>query len=106
MRFGIEKEIQSRKVIKTEIKNKIKLIYNSKCKSNAKESYIRMETRNLIQSHARNDSINRQIRGFSFCDFKNKVWRSRYDFFRFFQPILDFKHSLDAEMSLEELEIK
>ena len=36
MRFEIQIEIQSRKVIKTEIKTKINLIYASKCKSNAK----------------------------------------------------------------------
>ena len=65
-----------------------------------------MKTRNLTQSHAWNDPINRQIQCFSFRDFENEVRRSRCDFFRFFQPILDFKHSSDAKMSLEELKIK
>ena len=31
---------------------------------------------------------------------------SRCDFFQFFQPILDFKHSLDAKMSLKDKEFK
>ena len=65
-----------------------------------------MKTHNLTRSHAQNDPINRWIQGFSFRDFENEVWRSRCDFFRFFQPILDFKHSSNIEMSLEELEIK
>ena len=39
---------------------------------------------------------------FSFADFENKVTHLRGDFFQFSQPILDFKHSLNAKMSLEE----
>ena len=35
-----------------------------------------------------------------------KDFHSRGDFFKFFQQILDFKHSSDAEMSLEDVEIK
>ena len=62
-----------------------------------------MKTRNLTWSRARNDPINYRIQGFLFRDFKNEVRRSRCDFFHFFQPILDFKYSLDAEMSLEGL---
>ena len=31
-----------------------------------------MKTHNLIQSRARNDPINRQIHGFSFCNFEDK----------------------------------
>ena len=65
-----------------------------------------MKTRNLTQSRARNDPINYRIQDFSFRDFKNKVWRSRCDFFRFPRLIFDFKHSLDVEMSLEDVEIK
>ena len=65
-----------------------------------------MKTRNLTQICARNDPINRRIQGVSIRDFENEVRRSRCDFFQFFQPILDFKHSLDAEMNLEGLEIK
>ena len=67
---------------------------------------IRMTTHNLTQSRARNDPINCRIQGFSFHDFENKVRRSRYDFFPFSQPILDFKHSLDEKMSLEDQEFK
>ena len=51
-----------------------------------------MKTHNLTQSRARNDPINCRIQDFLFRDFENKVRRSRYDFFQFFQPILDFKH--------------
>ena len=65
-----------------------------------------MKTCNLTQSCARNDPINCRIQGFSFRNFENAVRRSRCDFFLLLQPILDFKHSLDAEMSLEELETK
>ena len=42
-RFKIEKEIRSRKVIKTEIKSKINLIYASKLKYNAKGQKIRIK---------------------------------------------------------------
>ena len=31
-----------------------------------------MKTRNLTQSHAQNDPINRRIHGFLFCDFEDK----------------------------------
>ena len=31
-----------------------------------------MKTRNLTQSRAQNDTINRQIHGFSFCNFKDE----------------------------------
>ena len=64
------------------------------------------KTRNLTQICTRNDPINRRIQGFSFCDFDNEVRRSRDDFFQFSLPNLDFKPSLDTEMSLEEEEIK
>ena len=65
-----------------------------------------MKTRNLTQSRAWNDPINHRIKSFSFCDFENKVRRSWCDFFWFSPPILDFKYSLDVEMSLTEVEIK
>ena len=60
-----------------------------------------MKTLNLTQSRTRNDPINRWIQGHSFCDFENEVRRLRCDFFLFSRPILDLKHSLDVEMSLE-----
>ena len=63
---------------------------------------IRRKTHSLTQSHARNDLINRQIKGFSFCNLKNKAWCSRGDFFLFSLQNLDFNHSLENEMSLEE----
>ena len=93
-------------MIKIEIKTKIKLMYDLKCKYYAKRRWIRMKTHNLTQSRTHNDPINRRIQGFSFRDFENEVRRSRYDFFWLFQPILYFKHSSDAKMSLEEVEIK
>ena len=65
-----------------------------------------MKIHNLTLNRTRNDPINRRIQGFSFRDFENKVRHSRYDSFQFFQPTLDFKHSLDAETSLEDEEFK
>ena len=88
-------------MIKTAIKTKIIKICASKCKSNDKGRWIEMKTLNLTRSRARNDPINHRIQSFSFRDFKNKVQHSRCDFFQFSQQILDFKHSLDAEMGLE-----
>ena len=67
---------------------------------------IKRKTYNLTQSQARNDPINLRIQGFSFCDFENEFWHSRDDFFWFSPPIIVFKHSSDAEMSHEEVEIK
>ena len=65
-----------------------------------------MKTHNLTQSHVGNDPISHRIQGFSFPDFENEVRHSRCDFFQFFPPNIDFKPSLDAEMSLEEKEFK
>ena len=65
-----------------------------------------MKTHNLTQSRAWNDPTNRRIQGFSFRDFENEVWCSRCDFLWFPWSISDFKHSLDAEMNLEDAEIK
>ena len=50
--------------MKTEIKTKIKLFYDSKYKSNGKVRQIRMKTRNLTQSHTRNDPINYRFKAF------------------------------------------
>ena len=57
-KIKIKIEIRSQKLIKTKTKAKINPIYDSKCKSNAKGQNIRMKTRNLTQSRARNDPIN------------------------------------------------
>ena len=62
------------------------------------------KTRNLTRRYAWNDPIDRQIKGFWLCNFENEVQSSRGDFFRFFLQNLDFKHSLDMKMSLEEEE--
>ena len=91
---------------KTNIKSNINLIYDSKLKYNATGRKIRRKTRNLTQSRARNDPINHQIQDFSFRDFQNKFRHSRGDFFLFSPPILDFKHSFDAETSLDEVKNK
>ena len=82
----------------------IRLIYYSKLKSNTIRRKIKKKTRNLTQSCARNDPIDCRIKGFLFCDFENKVRHSRSNFFQFSPQNLDFKHSMDAEMSLEEEE--
>ena len=63
-------------------------------------------SRNLTRSRTQNDPINRQIKGFSFRNFKNEVQCSRGDFFWFSPQNLDFKFSLGAKTSLEEEEIK
>ena len=65
-----------------------------------------MKTCHLSQRRAQNDPINRRIQGLSFRNFRNKACHSRCDFFQFFQPIIDFKHSSDVKISLEEVEIK
>ena len=93
-------------MIKTKIKSKIKIIYDSKLKSNTTRRYIRRKTGSLTRSRAENNPINLQIQGFSFCNFENKFKCSRGGFFRFSPPIFNFKHSSDMEMSLEEVKIK
>ena len=65
-----------------------------------------MKMHNLTQSHARIDPIDHWIKGFSFHDFEDIIWHSIGDFSLFFWRNVNFKHSLDAEMSLEEEEIK
>ena len=65
-----------------------------------------MKKHNLTRSHTRINPINRQIKGFSFRKFKDKIRHLRGNFSLFFRQNLDFKYSLDMEMSLEEEEIK
>ena len=60
-------------MIKTEIKLKLNLIYDSKCKINTKWWKIKMKTRNLTQNSLQNDPINRRMHGFSFRVFKNEI---------------------------------
>ena len=64
-----------------------------------------MKTRNLTQSRTQNDLINRRIHGFSFQDFEDEHWHSRYDFSFLSRSISGFKHSSDAETCQEEKEI-
>ena len=71
-KFKNERKFYHEIWLKTEIKLKLNLIYNSKCKSNAKWQKIKMKTRNLTQSRARNDPINRRIHGYSFRNFKDE----------------------------------
>ena len=70
--FEIEIQIWSRNWLKTKIKLKLNLIYDSKYKSNTKWWKIKMKTCTLTQSHARNDPINHRIHGFSFYDFEDE----------------------------------
>ena len=65
-----------------------------------------MKTLNLTRSRARIDPIDCRIKGFSFRNFEDEIRHSRGDFTLFFQQNLDFKHSLDAKMSLEKEEVK
>ena len=65
-------KIRSRNWFKTEIKLKLNLIYNWELKSNAKWWKIQMKTRNLTQSRARNDPINRRMHGYSFRNFEDE----------------------------------
>ena len=53
-------------------KLKLNLIYDLKCKYNAKLYKIKMKTHNLTQSRGRNDPINRRIHGYSFRDFEDE----------------------------------
>ena len=87
---------------KYKIKYKINLIYDSKLQSNDAGQNIRRKTHNLTQDSARNDPIDRQIKGFSICNFEDDCHHSRGELSLFFQRNLSFNHSLDTEMSLEE----
>ena len=50
LKFEIERKFDHENDWKTKIKKKLNLIYNSKCKSNAKWWNIRMKARNITQS--------------------------------------------------------
>ena len=54
----------------------------------------------------RNDPIDRQIKGFSFCNLEDDRQHPRSDFSLFSPRNLTFKHSLDAEIGLEDKESK
>ena len=60
-------------MIKTEIKLKVNLIYDSKCKINTKWWNIKMKTRNLTQSSFRNDPIYCRMHGFLFRIFEDEI---------------------------------
>ena len=55
---------------------------------------------------AQNDPINHQIKGFSFRDFEDDHRHSRSDFSLLSPRNSTFKHSLDAEINLEDKESK
>ena len=61
-----------------------------------------MLTRNIAQ----NDPIDWRIKGTLLCDFEHEFWHLRSDFLQFSQWNLTFKHSLDAEVDVEEEESK
>ena len=67
-----ERKFDHKTWLKTKINLKFNLIYDSKCKSNAKWWKIKMKTHNLTKSGAQNDSINRRIYGYSFRNFKDE----------------------------------
>ena len=67
---------------------------------------IKKKTHNRTQSRARIDPIDRWINEFLFHNFEDKIRHSRGNFSLFFQQNIDFKHSLDAKIDLEEEEIK
>ena len=71
--------------LKTEIKLKLNLIYDSKCKIITKWWKIKMNTRNITQINLRNDPINRRMHGFSFRGSEDEVWSSRCEFSFLFQ---------------------
>ena len=64
------------------------------------------KTHNQTRDSARNDPINRQIKGFSFRHFKDDCRHSRGEFSLFFHRNLIFNHSLDVELILDEEEMR
>ena len=58
------------------------------------------------KSCTRNDLIDSQIKDFCLTFLKMDIWNSSSDFSLFFRPNLNFKDSLDAEMSIDEVETK
>ena len=65
-----------------------------------------MKMHNLTWSCAWIDPNGCWIKGFLFREVEEKIWHSKGNFTLFFWQNLDFKYTLDAEMSLEEEEIK
>ena len=65
---------------------------------------IKKKKHNINRDSSRNDPIDCQIKGFSFCDFEDDCRHSRRKFSLFFQQNLTSNHSLDAEINLEEEE--
>ena len=64
------------------------------------------KTRILTQDSARNDTIDCQIKDFSFHNFEDDCWHSRSEFSIFSPRNLTFKHSLDAKIDLVDEERK
>ena len=91
---------------KIEIKYKINIFYYSKLKYDVIGRKIRRKTLILIQDNTQNDQIDCQIKGFSFCIFEDDRQRSRSNISLFSPRNLTFKHSLDAEIDLEDKESK
>ena len=63
-----------------------------------------MKMSNLTQSRAQIGPTDHRIKGIILCDFKDKIQHSRDDLSLFFWRNHDFRHPLDAEMSLDEEE--
>ena len=91
---------------KIEIIFKINLIYDLKLKSNVIRRNIKRKIWMLTWYSTRNDPIDCQIKGFSFCNFEDDLLYSRSEFPLFSPQNLIFKHSLDAEIDIEDKESK
>ena len=113
-KFKIEKSITKREIHKIH-KNllgkfllvkfiKMWLIHCSKLKYNITRRKIMKKTCNVAQNRAQNDPIHCRIKAFHSAFWKTKIQSSSSKFFMFSQWNLDFKYSLDAEMTLEEEE--
>ena len=64
------------------------------------------KTRSLTKNCDRIDPINHRNQGYSSKSKNRDSWSSSVDFFLVDCRNLDLKHSLDVEMSLEEIRIK
>ena len=78
------------------------MIYDLKLKSDVIGREVRRKTQILNQDNTQNDPIDRRIIGFSFWNFEDNRQHSRSDFSLFSPRNLTFKHSLEAEIELED----
>ena len=81
-------------------------MYNLKLKFDVTRREIRRKILNITLNRAQNGSIDHWIKGSSFHNFEDEFQHSRGDFSLFSKQNLTFKHSLDAEIDLDEEESK